>query len=120
MSAKSFLSGFIVGGLAAGITALLTTPVSGKELRKSCNDTTKAFLSHLEDLQTDLLDIKESVKTATVEGKTVLSAVLEDLKKSIETWKEEIKPHQENLQREMKEMETTIKELEQELDTNTP
>ena len=116
MSAKSFLSGFLIGGLAAGITTLLTTPMSGKEIRKSCNDTSKAFLSHIQELKLDLLDIKDSVKTATVEGKSVLGFVIEDLKKSINTWKEEIKPHQELLQVELKEMETTIKELEKDLE----
>ena len=119
MSAKSFLSGFLVGGIAAGITTLLTTPVSGSEVRKSCNDTTKAFISHIQELKTDLQDIKESIKTATVEGKSVLGFVIEDLKTSINTWKAEIKPHQELLQKEINEMETTIKELEKDLDTTT-
>lgn len=119
MSAKSFLSGFLIGGLAAGVTALLTTPMSGKEMRKSCNDTSQAFLSHIQELKIDLVAIKDSVKTATVEGKDVISVFLEDLKQSIETWKEETKPHQEQLQADLKEMEATIKELELDLDTNS-
>ena len=115
MSAKSFLSGFLIGGIAAGITTLLTTPYSGKEVRKACNENGKAFLQHIQELKLDLNEIKDSVKTATVEGKTVFSTFIEDLKRSLETWKEEVKPHQELLQKELDELQSTINELENDL-----
>lgn len=115
MSAKSFLSGFLIGGIAAGITTLLTTPYSGKEVRKVCSDNGKAFLQHIQELKIDLNEIKNSVKTATVEGKTVLSAFIEDLKLSIETWQEEVKPHQALLQQELDDLQSTINELENDL-----
>ncbi|HEO8421487.1 YtxH domain-containing protein [Niallia sp. FSL W8-0635] len=115
MSAKSFLSGFLIGGIAAGITTLLTTPYSGKEVRKVCSDNGKAFLQHIQELKIDLNEIKDSVKTVTVEGKTVLSDFIKDLKLSIETWQEEVKPHQELLQQELDELQSTINELENDL-----
>lgn len=115
MSAKSFLSGFLIGGIAAGITTLLTTPYSGKEVRKACSENGKAFLQHIQELKIDLNEIKNSVKTATVEGKTVLSAFIEDLKLSLETWQVEVKPHQELLQQELDELQSTINELENDL-----
>ncbi|MFT8321841.1 MAG: YtxH domain-containing protein [Bacillus sp. (in: firmicutes)] len=115
MRGKSFLTGFIIGSLAAGISTLLSTPMSGKEARKACRDNTNAFLADIKELKTSILEIKESVTTATVEGKTIIASFIEDLKLTLNDWKIEIKPHQEQLQLELKELETTVNDLESSL-----
>lgn len=112
MSAKSFLKGLLIGGIAAGIATIITTPMSGKEVRKVCKVNSKAFIEELKDLKSSLLEIKDSVSTASVEGKTIISAFVEDLQLSLNEWKDQIKPHQEQLQKELAEIETTVSELE--------
>ncbi|MGP7819003.1 YtxH domain-containing protein [Niallia sp. 01092] len=115
MSGKSFLTGFIIGSIAAGVTTLLSTPVSGKEARKTVYDNTNAFLSNMDELKTSIIEIKDSITTATVEGQAIILSFVEDLKVTLNDWKQEIKPHQEQLQIELKELENTVNDLESSL-----
>jgi len=115
MSAKSFLTGVIIGGIAAGVTTLLSTPMSGKEARKTIRDNSQAILTDIRELQVSIIDIKDSITTATVEGKAIISSFIEDLKLTLNDWKLEIKPHQQQLQLELKELESTVNELESNL-----
>lgn len=115
MSGKTFLSGFIIGGLAAAAATIFTTPVSGKEARKVCVDNSKAFLKEFKDLKEDLIEIKDSIATASKEGKNVIGTFVDDIKVALEQWKIEIKPHQEQLKIELNEIEKTVSELENDL-----
>ncbi|MDL0436785.1 YtxH domain-containing protein [Niallia sp. SS-2023] len=115
MSGKTFLSGFIIGGLAAAAATLFTTPVSGKEARKACVDNSKAFLKEFKDLKEDLIEIKDSIASASKEGKNVIGTFVEDIKESLEQWKTEIQPHQEQLKIELNQIEQTVTELENDL-----
>ncbi|GKU81694.1 YtxH domain-containing protein [Niallia sp. NCCP-28] len=115
MSAKSFFTGVIIGGIAAGVTTLLSTPMSGKDARKTIRDNSQAILTDIRELQVNITDIKDSITTATVEGKAIISSFIDDLKLTLNDWKLEIKPHQEQLQIELKELESTVNELESSL-----
>jgi len=112
MSAKSFVTGVVIGGIAAGVATLLSTPMSGKEARKTIRDNSQAILTDIKELQISIIDIKDSITTATVEGKAIISSFIEDLKLTLNDWKLEIKPHQQQLQLELKELENTVNELE--------
>ncbi|WP_445486575.1 YtxH domain-containing protein [Niallia sp. 03133] len=115
MRGKSFLTGFIIGGIAAGVTTLISTPISGKEARKACRDNANAFLTDMKELKAGILEIKDSISTASAEGKSIIASFIEDLKVSLNDWKIEIQPHQEQLQLELKELESTVNELESNL-----
>ncbi|PLR77979.1 hypothetical protein CU633_07685 [Bacillus sp. V3-13] len=112
MKAKSLLLGFLVGGVAAGITTLLTAPASGRTTRKYLQENKDLLMSNVRILKDDLMDLKNSASQASMEGKAAISSLSSDLKHSIADWKNAIRPNKQELQKEMKKIEDTISELE--------
>ena len=55
-----FALGAFIGGLLAGITVLLITPMSGADLRKEINERTNTLV---EDVKQASLDRQEELKT---------------------------------------------------------
>ncbi|PLR86680.1 YtxH domain-containing protein [Bacillus sp. V33-4] len=112
MKTKSLLLGFLVGGVAAGITTLLAAPASGKTTRNYLQENKDLLMTNLKILKDDFLDLKNSASMASTEGKAAISSFSSDVKHSIADWKNAIRPNKQELQREMKKIEETISELE--------
>jgi gas vesicle protein len=115
MKAKSLLLGFLVGGAAAGIATLLSAPDSGKVTRRQLKAHKDVYTAELKELKESLMQIKESVATATKEGKTVLGEFVHDIKLSLYEWKLSTDENKTALQKEVKEIEQSIQELEKDL-----
>ena len=115
MKAKSLLLGFIIGGVAASVTTLLSAPVSGKDARQYVKKNSECLKSQLNEFKDQLKEVSSSVVTATKEGKAAISAFSTELQSSINNWKQEIIPHQEKIQTELNAIEASIQELEMNL-----
>jgi len=112
MKLKHFLYGFIAGGLAAGISTMLTAPNSGDVTRVRIKKKKQLVLKQLHDLKTNLMQLKDSATIATKEGKTNISKFLSEVKTSLTQWEKEIHPQQQAIQRELVEIKEIIQELE--------
>jgi len=117
MKAKSLLYGFFIGGAAAGISTLLTSPISGRESRKYVKENMVNVKSQLGTLKNGLIDIKNATAAAATEGKRQIPAFSKGLQASMKDWVIGIQPHQETLQRQLSEIEEALHDLETELRT---
>lgn len=98
--AKSFFYGFTIGGIAAGLSVLLNTPQSGKNMRRD-------FQEKWDDMNTSLSDIKVAYHQAKVnvtqlksKGLPLVRSAINDVKRISDTWKNDLEP---NLRRLLKE-----------------
>jgi gas vesicle protein len=76
--AKGLLFGFISGAIIGGIAALLTAPKSGKELRGDLRQKSSELAG---DVETYLRDAQEKAKTLINEGKERSSRLISDAKR---------------------------------------
>ncbi|MEH7354797.1 YtxH domain-containing protein [Neobacillus drentensis] len=114
MKLKHFFYGFIAGGLAAGISTMLTAPNSGDVTRARIKKKKQLVLNQLRELKTNLIQIKDSATVATKEGKMNILTFLSEVKISLTQWEKEICPQQQAIQKELVEMKETVQELERE------
>ncbi|MFE8700232.1 YtxH domain-containing protein [Cytobacillus sp. FJAT-54145] len=119
MKLRSLFLGFVVGGVAAGIATLLSAPTSGKEARKNIMENSLEWKSQLADLNSTVLQLKETVLSASKEGKESLLTFVQDLKLLISDWKQDIQPHQIRLKEELDSIQSAVSELETQLKTDT-
>ncbi len=121
-STKSFIIGALVGGLAAGVVTILTTPKSGKEVRADLKK--KGF--EVKELG---LDVKDSLQEVVEEGKNIalklkdvaeenkdtLLDIKNDLQQSFAEWSQDTAMNTEKIQEELDEIQSSISELEKTL-----
>ncbi|PLR89959.1 YtxH domain-containing protein [Bacillus sp. T33-2] len=115
MKAKSVLMGLIAGGAAAGIITLLTAPASGRETRRNLKAHKDEVMGHLKDVKDSVIELKNTVSTATKEGKSGINTFVHDLKLAIYEWKLSTDSNKAELQKDIMEIEHAIQELESEL-----
>ncbi|MFZ7945299.1 YtxH domain-containing protein [Neobacillus sp. 19] len=112
MKMKPFLYGFLAGGLAAGISTLLSVPNTGKVTRVRLKENKQAAIDQIQELKTNLIQLKDSATNATKEGKTQISKFLFEVKSSLAHWEKDIRAQQLEIQKELVEMRETVQELE--------
>jgi gas vesicle protein len=115
LNGKSLFLGFLAGGAIAGIATLLSAPANGKETRTKLAANKNIAMTELHELKDRLLEIKESVSAASIEGRTVIADFIKDIKLALNEWDTETAPIKQELTRELKELEKTIEELEKSL-----
>jgi gas vesicle protein len=115
MKGKSFLIGFLIGGVSASISTLLTAPKSGEDTRNSLKESKETVLKQLRELKDNLKGLNQGIRAASSEGTETLKDFVLDIKHTVSNWQQEIKPHQRELQKELEEIERSIQELESEL-----
>ncbi|MDE3838128.1 hypothetical protein C0966_01850 [Bacillus methanolicus] len=118
MKLKSLLLGILVGGVSAGIGALLTAPASGKETRQNLKEKKDLLLNQFSVLKKNLAELKDAATYASKEGKEAITTFASDVKSSIDNWKNEISPHQQQLKKEIQDIEKKLNGLEQTLNAN--
>lgn len=89
---QQYTAGFIIGSLAGGIIALLSTPISGKELRARCVDLKNRLLRSSREWKNDLTSFKNNIDLLQLESKKAMKTVGHDIKDAIYNWKEETDP----------------------------
>jgi gas vesicle protein len=94
--AKSFFCGFLTGGIAAGMTVLLSTPKAGREVRYEIKNKWDETNIKLADVRATVESVKDSVSDFTRKGIPALQSTAREMKTIINTWKDDIQP---NIQR---------------------
>lgn len=115
MNSRSLLLGLLIGGTAAGIATILTSPTSGKETRQYLKTNASCIRKQMKELNIQLIALKNSVISASKESKNSFSTFSAEIKPVINRWKHEILPHQETLQKEIHEIEEALTDLEKRL-----
>lgn len=110
---KSFLLGFMIGGLASASATLLTTPASGKELRSKVVDQSMEWKGMADNLLQDALRLKDQIAETSKEGVTLINNLTQEMKQSVEEWKVAVEPHQDNIHEYLEQIELSLKDLEE-------
>ncbi|MDR4945854.1 YtxH domain-containing protein [Neobacillus cucumis] len=118
MKVKPFLLGFMTGGLAAGISILLTAPNSGKVTRRDIKKSTQRGFNQLQILNKNLMNLKDAAVHASTEGRAQIAAFLSEVKIALAHWEEEVRPQQQQIQQNIIELKETIHKLEEEIPDN--
>lgn len=112
MNGKGFLVGFLIGGSAAGISTLLTVPVSGKNTRMNMKTNKDIWIKQFSEVKDRIKELQKTLTISSPEGKAVLVNFISDSRKALSNWKQEIHPHQQKLQKELQAIADSIQELE--------
>jgi gas vesicle protein len=98
--AKSFIYGFTIGGLAAGVSVLLNTPQSGKNMRRDLQEKWDDMNTSVSDLKVAYNQAKMNITQLKSKGLPLVRSTINDIKRFSNTWKTELEP---NLRRLLKE-----------------
>ena len=99
---KSFFGGFVIGGIAAGITVLLSTPKPGKEVRKDIKNKWENTNANIIDMKVAVDSVKDSVGEFTKKSIPTLQSTVREVKMIINTWKDEIQPNIQHISENLK------------------
>ncbi|MGV3489019.1 MAG: YtxH domain-containing protein [Tuberibacillus sp.] len=109
--ALSFVCGFVAGGLAAGVTVLLSTPKSGIEVRRDLKEKWDDANLNFIDMKTAVASVKDSIGEFKKKGLPALQSTAREVKTIIQTWKEDIKPNLQNISSRMKDLDEEREKL---------
>lgn len=115
MKAKTFFTGVTVGIVAGIVAAIATTPQSGKQLRRNIVQNANIAKEQLDDVKYELLNVKQSIVTATNEAKNNIPLIINELSEAITNFKQEIEPDALKLQQEIEALQKSISEIENNL-----
>jgi len=110
---KSLLLGAFVGGAVGATITLLSTPYSGKELRKNIKQQGIEWKTALEKLKTNSLRLKEQISQTSKEGAILMKELTQDMKSSMIQWKNTVEPHRDNIHEYLEQIESSLKDLEE-------
>ncbi len=108
----NFLYGIIIGGVIGGATTLLTSPTSGKELRKQLHSNSEQLIETLQKLKSDGLDLTNTITSSSKQSITAFSELKKDLVHSFDQWSESTKENKKSIQKELSEIEILLSNLE--------
>ncbi|NRD78362.1 YtxH domain-containing protein [Bacillus sp. BRMEA1] len=108
MKWKLFLSGIFAGSVAAGITTLLTAKNSGKITRGKLKENKQFIFSQMNELKTNLQEIKTAASEAVTEAKTSIPSFISDTTASFMKWREDTQLQQQEIQRELLKIKSTV------------
>lgn len=112
---KSILLGILVGSTVSAATTLLTTPLSGKEVRSRIKEQSFEWKDTIDELVQEGLNLKNQIAKTSKEGAALINELTQDIKTSVEEWKIAIEPNQENIHNYLEQIESSIKDLEKKL-----
>ncbi|RDI47871.1 YtxH domain-containing protein [Falsibacillus pallidus] len=115
MNKKIFSYGLLVGAAVGAVSALLTTPSSGRDLREQLQHSAEEWLEMVKDMKVNVVNLKDSVAKLSAEGKETILQLTSDIKEIVQQWQMESKPIKEQLDKEIAEIQRTIEELESEI-----
>lgn len=115
---QQYTAGFLIGSIAGGIIALLSTPFSGKELRARCVDLKKRLMRSSRDWKNDLISFKNNIDLLQYESKKAMKTVGHDMKGAIHNWKEETDPILRALKSDIEALKEKAERIAKELNTS--
>jgi len=110
---KSMLIGMAVGSIIGGISTLLSTPSSGRDLRHTLHNNKESLLANINNLKEDSLNVKDQVIKASDTGKRFISTFSDELKEPFETWVTETEKSKLKIEEELRQIDQSIQKLEQ-------
>ena len=110
---KSMLIGMAVGSIIGGISTLLSTPSSGRDLRHTLHNNKESLLANINNLKEDSLNVKDQVIKSSVTGKKSISTFSDEMKEPFETWFTETKKSKLKIEEELRQIDQSIQKLEQ-------
>ncbi|MBE4906748.1 YtxH domain-containing protein [Bacillus luteolus] len=108
----NFLYGIIIGSAIGGATTLLTSPTSGKELRKQLQTNSQHLIETLQKLKSEGLDLSNTITSSSKQSITAISEFKNDLVHSFDQWTESTKENKKSIQKELSEIEILLSDLE--------
>jgi len=115
---QQYTAGFLIGSIAGGIIALLSTPFSGKELRARCIDLKNRLKHSSREWKNDLASFKNNIDLLQYESKKAMKTVGHDIKDAIHNWKEETDPILQALKSDIEALKEKAERLAKELHTS--
>lgn len=112
MDKKALTYGFIIGGIAGALSALLAAPTSGRELRKQLANSKNEWISTAKEMTKNVNDLKSSIHVLTSEGKDMAVKLVADVKTTISEWQNNIEGNKEKIFTEVQALKASIDELE--------
>lgn len=98
MKLKSFITGIVAGSVIGGLSALLLTPASGREVRDCAMQKYKEAKHSLQNVTTDAKLLTNQIRLTAKTGSTAAKALSEEVKQTVNEWREDIEPHLKQLQ----------------------
>ncbi|WP_062197508.1 YtxH domain-containing protein [Massilibacterium senegalense] len=112
---KSFLSGFLTGGIIAGIAVLSTTKYSGKELREKIASSIDTCKTNQECFKSTFLNVKDQLLETTQICSNSIKDFTTDMKDSITQWKNSTGDNLDTINEEINSIKEEMDELEEKL-----
>lgn len=112
MKKSNWLAGLIIGGMAGAVTTLLTTPSSGKDLKKNLRKTKDFMKETAKEVISNTDYLKQTVSQFLHEGKTVIPQTSRELKESIKLWQENIQSNKNAIEEGVHHIQVSVKNLE--------
>ncbi|MFC4322158.1 YtxH domain-containing protein [Litchfieldia salsa] len=109
---KALLLGVLIGGTVGSVSTLLTTSMSGKELRKKIKRNNIIIGNHYSSIKANGLNLVNDLKKATKYSTQELGLLADEIKTSILKWEESTKNSRDRIQKELSEIEDSLKSLE--------
>lgn len=90
---KSFLYGFTVGSVAAGVAVLLNAPKPGKETRGDIKEKLDEFNYSISDVKGAVSQAKFNIEEIKTKGLPLLRSTINDVKDLVDTWRKDVQPN---------------------------
>ncbi|WP_100371929.1 YtxH domain-containing protein [Bacillus sp. FJAT-45037] len=113
MNLKSLLTGITVGATIAGVTTLLSTPTSGKEIQECCKTNFDKLRNGLNQFGADTAALKEQVNETTQLSIQSIKEVSTEVKDSIEDWKRDVQPSIDQLRQDTEDLQKRVEKMKQ-------
>lgn len=116
---KSFLFGALVGGIAASVATILTSPKSGSEVRADIKRKGLDMKDSLQEVVDEGKNVALKIKDVAEENKGTLLDIKSDLQQSLTEWSQDTAKNTEKIQEELNDIQSSISELEKTLHPST-
>lgn len=107
---KSLLIGFSVGTIVAGVSTLLVTPKSGKQIRSNIKYSTEKTEAVISQMRRNASTLKSDLISFSKDSSTIIKEVATDLKEDYQAYKKDIEPNLKAIQEGIKKLESQIGE----------
>lgn len=107
---KSLLIGFSVGSIVAGVSTLLVTPKSGKQIRHNLKYSTEKTEAIISQMRKNTSTLTNDIITLGKDSSSLIKGVAADLKDDYQTYKKDIEPNLKAIQEGIKNLEIKISE----------
>lgn len=108
MNTKSLFYGIITGITIGSVATLLTTPKSGKEVKKEIKQNYVQLNNFIHKAKNDSLAVKDQVKETIQLSTNTIKTVSKELKDSVEVWQSEVEPTLQKLKEDIDQLTKTV------------